>query len=230
LTAASEGSRYVTLGLAPLAGSLGWLGIARRFAGALYDFDGVWSFRAKLQPQRWDPIYIGITPSGADRRLVANGLVDSLAISVAIVDTLTAFARGRLVGFGVETLLRGPAFVVRLLAAALVPWTVLLAIAGDRYFPSPAVKWAWVGIDAALSLALFSLAARWRRWLGVVLAMSITVDAAATALQVVLFNLGHVRGIADGLLLAAGTAAPALAAFVLWKSLGQQSPADAPRD
>jgi phosphatidylglycerol lysyltransferase len=52
---AAEGSRYATLGLAPLAGATsGWLGLVRRWAASLYDFRGVPAFRAKLRPHGWD--------------------------------------------------------------------------------------------------------------------------------------------------------------------------------
>jgi phosphatidylglycerol lysyltransferase len=211
---AAEGSRYVTLGLAPLAGSVtGPLALARRYAASLYDFQGVYAFRAKLRPERWDPIYIA---SAGSR------LPDVLAGSLAIYDALSAFARGRLVQFGVATLLRGPAVVVRLLAALLVPWTALLALAGDRYFPSPAVKWGWVAFDLVLAAALFALAARWRRWLGVLLAAAITTDALVTALQVVVFDVPRARAAVDALVLALSVAAPATAAVILWNAVGHR--------
>ena len=210
---AADGSRYVTLGLAPLAGSVtGPLGLVRRYAASLYDFDGVYAFRAKLRPQRWDPIYIAT----ATRR---PGV---LAGSLAIYDALAAFARGRLFQFGVATLLRGPAVVVRLLAALLLPWTALLALAGDRYFPSAAVRWGWVAFDLLLAAALFLLAARWRRWLGLLLAAAISADALVTAGQVAFFNLARARGLTDGLVLAVSVAAPTVAALILWKAAGHR--------
>jgi phosphatidylglycerol lysyltransferase len=211
---AAEGSRYVTLGLAPLAGSVtGPLGLARRCASSIYDFHGVYAFRAKLRPQRWDPIYIAT----AGTRL--PGL---LAGSLAIYDALVAFARGRLFRFGVATLLRGPAVVVRLLAALLLPWTLLLALAGDRYFPGRAVKWGWVAFDVVLSAALFVLAARWRRWLGLTLAAAISADAVITAAQVALFDGPRARGVIDVLALALSVAAPTAAALILWNAVGHR--------
>ena len=210
---AEQGCHYATLGLAPLAGSVtGPLGLFRRYAASLYDFRGVYAFRAKLRPQRWDPIYIATA---------GTRLPGVLAGSLAIYDALAAFARGHLFQFGVATLLRGPAVVVRLLAALLLPWTALLALAGARHFPAPAVKWGWVAFDVVLALALFLLAARWRRWLGVVLAAAISADAVVTAAQVALYNLPRARGW-DGLILAVATFAPAVAALILWNAVGHR--------
>ena len=111
-----EGSRYVTLGLAPLAGPVrGTLRAARTLSSALYDFEGLRAFKAKLQPHAWEPIFLAHPPGSSSH--------------VALVDALAAFARGSFVRFGGATLLRGPALVVRALAAALVPWT---AAAGVR--------------------------------------------------------------------------------------------------
>jgi phosphatidylglycerol lysyltransferase len=89
---AAEGSRYVTMGLAPLAGAVGWLRLARDSTRALYDFDGVRSFKAKLRPQAWEPIHLAYPEGGS-----ANA---------ALFDALAAFARGSLVRFGAETLMR----------------------------------------------------------------------------------------------------------------------------
>jgi lysylphosphatidylglycerol synthetase-like protein (DUF2156 family) len=90
---AREGSHYVTLGLAPLAGSVtGWLRVAREQTRALYDFEGLRTFKAKLRPGAWEPIHLAYMP-------------DALS-AVALFDVLTAFARGSVTRFGVETLLR----------------------------------------------------------------------------------------------------------------------------
>jgi phosphatidylglycerol lysyltransferase len=211
---AAEGSRYVTLGLAPLGGPIGgWLGVVKRWAASLYDFRGVHAFRAKLRPLRWDPIYAS---TGTDTRPAA------LAGSRAIADVLSAFAGGRLVGFGMETLLRGPAFVVRLLGALLVPWTVLLALVGPPVFPSVAVKWAWVAFDVALAASLLALATRWRRWLALGLAVAVTADALVTAIEVLWFNLPRVRGPVEAAALVLATAVPTVASFVLWRAVGHR--------
>jgi lysylphosphatidylglycerol synthetase-like protein (DUF2156 family) len=89
---AAEGSRYATMGLAPLAGAAGWLRVARDSTHALYDFEGVRSFKAKLRPQAWEPIHLAYARDGS-----AN---------LALFDSLAAFARGSLVRFGAQTLMR----------------------------------------------------------------------------------------------------------------------------
>jgi phosphatidylglycerol lysyltransferase len=110
--AADERIPYVTLGLVPLSGEVHpWLRAARRWGKALYDFDGLRAFKAKLKPRAWDPIFLSY-PRGSG--------------FVAMFDTLTAFARGGLLRFGLETLLRGPAIVRRVLAVLLFAWTALL--------------------------------------------------------------------------------------------------------
>jgi phosphatidylglycerol lysyltransferase len=209
---ALEGSPYVTLGLAPLAGPVsGFLGLARDRLAALYDFRGVHAFRAKLQPRAWDPIYLAYADSSRPA---------ALASSVAILDALTAFARGRLASFGVETLLRGPAVVVRALAILLVPWTVMLACLDRQHFPFPAAQWAWVTFDVLLVLALLSLASRWRRWLGVALAAAVATDAAVTWAEVLLYNVPRARGWLEWIGLALGCVAPTIAAVVLGRAVG----------
>src|SRR5260221_589502 len=96
--------------LVPLAGDVtAWLRAARRLGRSLYDFDGLRAFKAKFKPRTWDPIFLSYP---ADRNSIG-----------ALADTLTAFARGGLLRFGLETFLRGPAIVVRALAPLLVVWT-----------------------------------------------------------------------------------------------------------
>ena len=81
----------VTLGLAPLAGDVArWLRIARWAGGALYDFDGLRAFKAKLRPHAWEPVY----------------LCSHYSRIVALRDSLRAFAGGSLVGFATRSLFR----------------------------------------------------------------------------------------------------------------------------
>jgi phosphatidylglycerol lysyltransferase len=214
---AGEGARFVTLGLAPLAGDVrGWLKAARAWAAALYDFDGVRAFKAKLRPNAWDPIYLAYPPG-------ASG-------NVALADVLGAFAGGSFARFGMQTLLQGPALVVRALAVLLVPWTAMIALAGPRWFPSPGVRVAWVVFDVLVAASLFALAARWRAWLGALLAASVTADAAITLLEAVLYNAPRARGALDWLVIVVSCLAPAFAAVVLWGRVrrgGSGAPASA---
>jgi phosphatidylglycerol lysyltransferase len=132
---------------------------------------------------------------------------------------LAAFARGGLLRFGLRTLARGPAVVVRLLALLLVPWTVLLAAApADRWFPSPAVKWAWVGFDVLLATGLLALTLRWRGRLARLLAFAIGADALVTAVEAAWWNLPRATGAPERFTLVVAVAAPALAFLLLWRA------------
>ena len=219
---ADEGSGFVTLGLAPLAGAVpGWLGLIRRLSASLYDFAGLHAFRTKLRPGRWDPIYLSV-PRARGQTARDAPLGDAVADTVAIFDVLSAFARGRLLGFGLRTLLRGPALVVRLLGLLLLPWMALLALAPARFFPAPALRWAWIGFDLLLATALLALAARWRRPLASALALAVTIDAVVTAAEVALYNLGRVEKPWDWLVLALALAAPSAASIILWNAIGHR--------
>ncbi|NUO51807.1 MAG: DUF2156 domain-containing protein [Polyangiaceae bacterium] len=89
--AADSGSPWLTLGLAPLAGPVPtWLRWAKRLGARFYDFEGLRSFKAKLGPASWSPIYLSY-PEG-------QGALRS------IVDVLRAFAGTGLLRFGGRTL------------------------------------------------------------------------------------------------------------------------------
>jgi phosphatidylglycerol lysyltransferase len=210
--AAAEDIPYVTLGLVPLSGEIGpWLRAARRWGKALYDFDGLRAFKAKLKPRAWDPIFLSYPPQ-------RSGFG-------AMFDTLTAFSRGGLLRFGLETLLRGPAIVMRVLAVLLVGWTALLALPGAaRWFPSPAWQWGWVGFDAALAIALLALSYRWRQPLAGVIATAITGDAALTLAQAIAFDLPRQRGAIDLIVIAIAVAAPTVASVLLWNARVHRAP------
>lgn len=203
---AAAGSTYVTMGLAPLAGEVhGLLRTAREWGAVLYDFDGVRAFKARLRPNRWDPIYLAY-PSGSPVR--------------AMHAALRAFAGGGLLRFGLQTVLRGPPVIVRLLAALLIPWTIGLALAdAARWFPSHDVQLFWVLFDALLCLALFALSRRWRTGLAFALAGLISADALATLIEALTFNLPRVHGLLAATVVAAGVLAPVGASLVLWGAL-----------
>jgi phosphatidylglycerol lysyltransferase len=208
--AAAEGSRYVTLGLVPLAGPLPpWLRLARRSSGGLYDFEGLRAFKAKLRPGAWASIYLSYPRAQGEVRTVR--------------DVLEAFARGGLGRFGVETLLRAPAVLVQLLALLLVPWTALLALAdARRWFPSRGVQVGWILFDLALAAALVRLGRKWRPGLDLALAALVTADAALTTFQVATFNLRRAALTPlDALVSAAAILGPTLAAWALWRGVAK---------
>ena len=209
--AAAEGRTFVTLGLAPLAGQVPPpLRLARRAGRALYDFEGLRAFKAKLRPGRWDPVYLSFPSDSGPVR--------------AVVDVLAAFARGGLWRFGLRTLARGPALVVRLLTVLLVPWTALLAMASARrWFPHPMVKWAWVAFDLGLLAGLAILQRRWRYGLARALVAAIGVDAVLTAVEAGCWNLPRTTGLGAGSLLAAAVAAPVLATYVLGRATARRA-------
>lgn len=114
--AASEGSRWITLGLAPLAGDVSpWLRFMRRHTRFFYDFDGLRRFKAKFRPTQWHPIH------------VAHPATQSPVVT--IYDVLVAFAKGSLVRFAWRTLLRRP--------------DMLAVAAGLFVFAGAASWWAW---------------------------------------------------------------------------------------
>ncbi|MBL0219580.1 MAG: DUF2156 domain-containing protein [Myxococcales bacterium] len=208
--AATEMIPTVTLGLVPLAGEVGsWLGAARRLGRSLYDFDGLRAFKAKFKPGAWDPISLSYPPG-------RSGVL-------ALFDTLTAFARGGLLRFGLETFLRGPTIVVRALAILLVAWTALLALPSSAfYFPSAWWQYGWVAFDVVLGGALFLLGRRWRPWLATTIAIAVTADAVITLAQAVVYDLPRRRGIADALVIAIAILAPTIAAMLLWNARGHR--------
>jgi lysylphosphatidylglycerol synthetase-like protein (DUF2156 family) len=87
------GADFVTLGLTPLAGNVtGYLRVAKHVTSWLYDFVGLEHFRAKLQPNNWSPVYITFP--------------NTHTAALAVYDSLVAFARGSLVRFGLQALLK----------------------------------------------------------------------------------------------------------------------------
>lgn len=113
--AAVTGSRYVTLGLAPLAGDVDpWLRVARQVGATLYNFEGLRAFKARFRPHHWEPIHLSWPKGG-------GGLEP-------LYHALTAFARGSLMRFGFDTLRRRPGLLVGLATGlTLLPWKPLVA-------------------------------------------------------------------------------------------------------
>lgn len=209
--AKAEGMEVVTLGLAPLAGDVSpTLRFARRWGRLLYDFDGLRAFKAKLKPQSWDPIYLSYPEDGS--------------AVFATKDTLTAFSRGGLLRFGIETMLRGPTIVVQALALLLAVWTVVIALPiSTRWFPSPAWQWGWVAFDVAIFVALFALSRRWRHRLATIIALAITGDAITTLVEALVYNVPHRRSLWDFVVIAIAVAAPTFASIVLWNARSRAS-------
>jgi hypothetical protein len=202
LAAARLGSAYLTLGLSPLAGSVApALGLARRYASPFYDFAGLRGFKAKLRPLCWAPIYLSFPEHGS-----------ALA---AVVESLRAFSRRGLLRYGLDAVLRGPTIVVSALAWLLVPWTLMLALLDERWFPAVWVHCAWVGFDLVLFAALVSLARRFRAWLSGAVVSAVTLDAVLTLGQALIFNVPRLLNFGDAVGLAVAVAAPAVASRIL---------------
>jgi phosphatidylglycerol lysyltransferase len=204
--AANARVSYVTMGLVPLMGDVhAWLRVARRLGRFLYDFDGLRAFKAKFKPCAWDPIFLSYPPGATAWR--------------SLLDTLAAFSRGELLGFGLRTLLRGPAIVMRALAVLLVPWIILLSLpASAAWFPSEACRWSWVGFDVVVGIALYRLSARWQPRLAELLACAVTLDAVLTLLQAVVYDLPRRRSPGDLVIVLIAILAPTVAAVLLWNS------------
>lgn len=178
---ASRGVRWASLGLAPLAGEVaGWLRAAREVSRPFFNFPGLSSFKRKLRPDSWAPIYLAYP---AERSML-----------LALLDGLRAFAGRGIMSFGLRTVLRGPRPLLRALEFALVPWTLALALAPvSPWFPSATVQWSWVAFDVLLIIGLRQLRRRRTRGqvqaggsaarLAVALAAAVSLDALLTALQ-----------------------------------------------
>jgi phosphatidylglycerol lysyltransferase len=213
---AAEGVQWATLGLAPLHGPVeGWLRRVRQWSKPLFNFEGLAAFKRKLRPDRWEPIYLAWPRGVWGWR--------------ALLDGLRAFAGGSLLTFGLRTVLRGPALLLRALLWLLLPWTLALALApGAQWFPSTAVQAAWVLFDVLLIGALWTLVQRptstprssvsrgRQARLATMLALSVSLDALLTAWQAWAFNVPRVTSLAGAVVVLLACAGPAVAAPVLW--------------
>ncbi len=211
---ATEGVRWATLGLAPLHGPIdATLRRVRECSKPLFNFAGLSSFKRKLRPQHWEPMYLAwpIQQSGV----------------LAMRDGLRAFAGGSLTRFGIRTLLRGPSPLLQLLEWLLIPWLVLLALAPTTpWFPSRMVQFGWVLFDAGLLLALRSLRLRTNRHgqeqrsivarLAVGVATAVTLDAILTVFEAWRFRAPLMVPRWGVALTAIACIGPLLAAPMLW--------------
>lgn len=208
-TVAAQGSRYVSLGLAPLSGELPWpLRAARRIGRGFYNFEGLKAFKARLHPDRWEPRYLARPPGrGAVR---------------AILDSLAAFTPRGLWPFAVATLRHLGVPLVLTLWILLVPWTVMLAVASPGWFPSPTVKWAWVGFDVVLIGLMARLTRAWSRGLVLTLLSLVTLDAALTWTQAIAYNIPAAHGWHEWIVISAGLSGPTMATALFATLAGQR--------
>jgi phosphatidylglycerol lysyltransferase len=202
--ASAQGCQWLTLGLAPLAGDVSPLLRAARGSGKLlYDFKGLRSYKAKLEPEQWLPIFLSYPPTQSAVR--------------SLLDALWAFTRTGFWGFGWRTLTRGPIVVVRALSLLLLPWTLVLTLAPtEKWFARPWIKWSWVVFDLAVAAGLFRFLYKRSTASLTPLAVAVTLDALLTPVQAVLWNLPRARSALDFVIIAVACLAPALASVVLW--------------
>lgn len=201
---ANDGVRWATLGLAPLAGDMPrWLKWVRTVSRPLFNFEGLATFKRKLSPQQWEPIYLVYAK---EHRGITS-----------LIDGLRAFAGGALWKFGLRTALRGPRPLLTALERLLIPWTILLALAPTgSWFPSPVIHVAWVLFDVGLYLLL--RAVRERTWLaGATLAASaVSMDAILTVWQAVAWNVPRISTWGAAILTVIACAGPLITAPILW--------------
>lgn len=202
--ASAAGCGWLTLGLAPLSGDVPpLLRMARNSGKLLYDFSGLRSYKAKLAPECWLPIFLSYPPTQSAAR--------------SLFDALWAFTRTGFLGFGWRTLTRGPVMVIRLLALLLVPWTLLLALAPvEPWFGASWLKWSWVAFDVLVVAGLFRFLHHRKTSSLTPLAVAVTCDALLTPVQAVLWNLPRARSVLDHAVIAAACVAPIVASIVLW--------------
>ncbi|MGH9456102.1 MAG: phosphatidylglycerol lysyltransferase domain-containing protein [Thermoanaerobaculia bacterium] len=203
---AGEGCTFVTLGLAPLAGTEEWHRLTRRLMRGFYNFEGVRTFKAKLRPDEWMPIFLAWP---GDRTAAS-----------ALYDVLDAFAGGRPVRFAIRAVGRAPSPVIFALGALLVPWSAALALAdSERWFRSRREQFGWVAFDVVMAGALLSLSRKWRRPLAGVLCAAALTDGMLTTVSVARGPAPRVRRWSDALVVAAAVAAPFAAAAILFGGL-----------
>jgi hypothetical protein len=210
--ASNDRCPYVTLGLAPLSGPVPrWLRWARHWLTPLYHFEGLYSFKAKLRPAQWDPIFLAYPGNGIAHRLGA------------VYDTLAAFAGASFIRFGLSTVAHRPSLALGPLAVLLIPWTVLVATASSSWFPAEWVRWGWVVFDSAVAPLLLLLSLRFWRPLGLVLAVLVSGDSILTVVEAMAYNVPRSARVVDALVVAAAFAAPTVTAILLFLDLARDS-------
>lgn len=203
---AAEGCEFVTLGLAPLAGTEVWQRVIRRLLRGFYNFEGLRAFKAKLRPDQWTPIFLA-WPGGE-------------SAAWALLHTLVAFAGGRPLRFAVRVIGRAPAPVILSLAVLLLPWTVVLALSDtERWFGSRREQLCWVAFDALMAAALLSLARRWRRPLAAAACAAALSDGVITTVLAARRRARRPGRWTDRVVIAAAVAAPFVAAAILFGGL-----------
>jgi phosphatidylglycerol lysyltransferase len=203
----------ISLGLAPLSGTeTVWQTIARTLMRPLFDFEGLYQFKARLHPSEWRSVWL-VVPEGS-------------SVVLALFDALTAFAGGSLARFALRSLLLRPRGLLWLLAVGLVPWTFLLVwldlwheegVAGY----TRAALMGWIAFDIVLGVGLFRAALRPGYPLLVTLLSAATLDAVLSLVHVHAIGLGPTEG--DWLLRFAAAVAPAIGATTLLTILMQRA-------
>jgi phosphatidylglycerol lysyltransferase len=194
-----------THGLAPLTGAVSpWLALVRDATSALYNFGGLRAFKARLHPARWEPVTLAVPRRGS--------------MLLAIFDSLTAFARGAFVGFGLRSIARNPGGVAWVLGVPLLAWTALLALfvaldAGSWMGWARMPLFGWTVFDLLLAVLMLRVARAPRRSSMLVLAAFALADAVLSALH--LRNAGIGQGAVEVGLRLLSFLAPVLGATAL---------------
>jgi phosphatidylglycerol lysyltransferase len=105
----------ISFGLAPLRGRVAaWLRVARLLGRPLFDFEGLQTFKERLHPTRWEPVWLAFPRGERGARHV--------------IDALRAFASGSLLRFGGRSILRRPAAPPLALAIVLAASSLVLGL------------------------------------------------------------------------------------------------------
>lgn len=145
-------ARLLTPGLAPLSGEVApILRAMRSLTRPLYDFQGLQAFKTRLQPARWEPVYL-VLPKGEN-------------VVLHFLECFRAFAGGSLLRFAARSLVRHPSGPPWALVVPLICWIALrLGVAAlgraAHFAASPIAVVAWSMLDVVLAGLLFRAALR----------------------------------------------------------------------